>query len=158
MTDIRIEWDADGAPRGDLVLESGDLATDDGLETAIVASLFTDRRALPSDPLPAGHEDLRGWWGDVVPAAEGDQTGSRLWLLAREKRTADVLNRAREYTREALQWLLDDGVATRLEVDVEYINSDWLALLVGVYQPDGQRLDGRYLYNWRAQAGAQTGA
>lgn len=155
MTDIRISWDTDtGVPRGDVALTTGDLATDDGLETAVLISLFTDRRALDSDELPAGSADLRGWWGDMAPPVEGDRIGSRLWLLSREKRTADVLNRAREYTREALAWMLDDEVATRLEVDVEYLNTDWLALLVRIVRPDGTTLDGRYDYNWRAQTGA----
>ena len=155
MTDMRIAWDTvDGVPRGDLALTTGDVATDEGLETAVLISLFTDRRALASDELPAGGTDRRGWWGDVEPPAEGDEIGSRLWLLRREKRTADVLNRAREYAREALQWLLDDQVATAVAVDVEYINTDWLALLVRITRPDGGELDGRYEYNWRAQ---QTG-
>ncbi|PSJ23572.1 hypothetical protein CVH10_01535 [Halomonas sp. ND22Bw] len=152
MTDIRLGWREELAS-ADVVLSptGGDLETDDGLETAVIVSLFTDRRALDDDRLPAEADDRRGWWGDVAPPVEGDQTGSRLWLLAREKRTADVLNRAREYTREALAWLLEDRVATRVEVDVEYLDVDWLALLVEIHRPDGSRLSGRYRYNWRAQ-------
>ena len=39
-----------------------------------------------------------------------------LWLLAREKRTPAVLARAELYVREALQWLVDDGVASAIAV------------------------------------------
>ncbi|WP_251976709.1 phage GP46 family protein [Salinicola avicenniae] len=154
MPDIRLEWSGEGAPYGDVALAAADLETDDGLETAVLVSLFTDRRALDSDELPAGAEDRRGWWGDVAATVEGDQVGSRLWLLSREKRTADVLNRAREYAREALRWLLDDEVATRVEVDADYINTDWLALRVEITRPGEPVYRGRYEYNWRAQLGA----
>lgn len=70
-----------------------DLQGDDGLMTAVIISLFTDARAHDDDPLPDERvgvsSDRRGWWGDCLPDAQGEQTlesiGSRLWLLWREK-------------------------------------------------------------------------
>lgn len=118
MTDIRTimtpSHDPADPPRFDWAIQRGDLAPDDGLETAIILSLFTDRRALPDDPLPDGSDDRRGWWADAW--AEQGPVGSRLWLLEREKDTRDVVNRARDYAEEALQWLVDDGIAERIEV------------------------------------------
>lgn len=35
----------------------------DNITTNVIASLFTDRRAQPSDELPDGGTDRRGWWG-----------------------------------------------------------------------------------------------
>ena len=101
----------------DLGLTGGDLVAEEGLKTAVLLSLFTDRRAEEDDELPAEESDRRGWWGDLVPPAPRDRIGSKLWLLTREKLTRDVQNRAREYAREALQWLIDDRVAQSVSVD-----------------------------------------
>ncbi|MBM3114999.1 phage GP46 family protein [Jeongeupia naejangsanensis] len=86
------------------------LEIDNGLDSAVTLSLFTDRRAEPGDNVPG---DPRGWWGDAVPVKDERVVplGSRLWLLAREKQLPSTLRRAEDYAREALQWLIDDGVA-----------------------------------------------
>lgn len=104
------------------------LDMDDGLQTSVIISLFTDRRAEASD-LPAGANgaDRRGWWGDSFADVEGDKIGSRLWLLAREKQTQATLLKARDFALEALQWLLDDGIARQLTV-----TPTWMANGTGV--------------------------
>ena len=91
-----------------------DLQAEAGLDTAILISLFTDAR-VREDELPPGHTWRRGWWGDGVED-EPDITGSKLWVLRREKATQEVLVRARGYIREALAWMLRDGVAVAVNV------------------------------------------
>lgn len=69
--------------------------------------------------------------------------GSRLHLLHRAKNTARTELLAREYCREALQWLLDTGRATAVEVFAErdrQQNLNLLKLLVEVTQADGREL------------------
>ena len=89
------------------------------LETAVILSLFTDRRAGASDRLPDASSDRRGWWGDATdPAAP---MGSRLWLLAREKTTPALRLRVIDYVREALAWMIADGIADRIDVGAEYV-------------------------------------
>ena len=100
----------------DLWLTGGSLVTDEGLRTAVIVSLFSERRAEPADALPDGSSDRRGWWGDAYAAAEGDRIGSRLWLLGREKDLAAVARRAEEYARESLAWFLEDGIARAVTV------------------------------------------
>ena len=112
MTDARLVWD-DVIGAADLSLAGADFESDDGLETAVILSLFTDRR-IPAGDLPGGETDRRGWWGDAL-TDEGD-LGSRLWLVAREKTTATVLARAEHYAREALAWLVEDGLASSVDV------------------------------------------
>lgn len=108
---------------------------DDDLPRAVVNSLFCWRRAEPSDVRPGtSHE---GWWGDSFAAETGDRWGSRLWLLAREKLTPDVVNRAKQYAEEALQWLIDDGIAASVQVDAEVANNDRLNLAVTIFKPAG---------------------
>jgi len=45
--------------------------------------------------------------------------GSRLHELQREKNTPSTARKAEDYCREALQWLLDAGKATRIDIYTE---------------------------------------
>ena len=109
--DIKIRWDI-GLMAGDLSVVDEDLESESGLETAVIISLFTDRRARDDDELPdPNNSDKRGWWGDLVAEVADDQIGSRLWLLERAKTTENVLVKAKEYAEESLSWMIEDGVA-----------------------------------------------
>lgn len=121
---------------------------DETLIRAVIISLFTWRRANPDDPLPS--IDKFGWWGDNFPSVLNDRIGSRLWLLSREKLTAATVNRAREYAKEAVQWLTVDGVAARVDVEAERQGIDRIALACRVYRkaPTGAVLDLRFSDLW----------
>lgn len=114
MSDIALLFDS-GAWGADLGLVGGDLVLDDGLRTAAIISIFSDARALDDDVLPDG-ADRRGWWGDCGNDDPSDRLGSRLWLLAREKATDRTAIRARDICREALAWMIADGIAAAVEV------------------------------------------
>lgn len=109
-------------PAFDWLLDAPSLANDDSLETAIIISLFTDRRANNDDIIPDGSNNRRGWWADTYAEIEGDNTGSRLWLLHREKDMQIIVNRAHDYVVEALQWLIDDGVANHIDVITGWVD------------------------------------
>jgi phage gp46-like protein len=67
--------------------------------------------------------------------------GSRLHLLQRAKNTEKTAALAEEYCREALQWLIDTGRATKVDVHTERDRSQdlhRLKLLVEVTQADGR--------------------
>jgi phage gp46-like protein len=149
MSDISLTWQTFAA---DFTIAANDLQTDAGLESAVLISLFTDRRATLNDVIPDGTDDRRGWWGDSFPAVAADLIGSRLWLLHREKELQTVLNRAQEYGREALQWMIDDRVLARIDVTAEVVRRGVLGLLVVPYRPDGRSTQFRYELNWRQQA------
>lgn len=142
---------------GELVLSGFDLARDDGLETGVIISLFTDRRAS-SEQIPAElpQDDLRGYWGDVSNATPSDQTGSLLWLLAREKQLPQVLSRAKQYCLEALAWMVDDLIATRVEVTTEYGARGWMWITVDIFRPTGSPVRYRFNYEWAAQAAKRS--
>lgn len=150
VSDIGLTWDpASGS--ADFAIEDGDLAVDEGLRTAVMLSLFLDRRAEPGDVLPEG-TDRRGSWMDLVPVVTGDKIGSRLWLLARVKQTADVLPRAREYAREALEWLTVDKVATAVDVVAEFMSEPrGLALAVTIHRPKLDPVTYRFGSVWAAE-------
>lgn len=134
--------------QGDLSIAGADLATDAGLYSAIVVSLLTDRRARADDALPSGDRDRRGWWGDTLAAQQGDQVGSRLWLLAREKQLTSVLARAEEYAGEALAWLVEDRIARSVQVTAEVTRPGMLGLLVQVTRPAGDVVEHRFSHVW----------
>lgn len=151
MADIALVQDDLG--QWDVALDGYDLQRDDGLETAVTISLFSDRRAtLEELPAELPQDDLRGYWGDVRTAVQGDKTGSHLWLLAREKETAETLARARKYAREALQWMLDDRVSNRVDVAASYLRRGVMLLAIDIYRPGGKLARYRFEYEWAAQA------
>lgn len=160
MTDLALVWNADSFT-GDLLLSGGRLASDDGLRTAILISLFTDARAADDAVLPEDGDDRRGWWGDALAEGAGpdagtardpDRIGSLLWLLARSKITDRVIAQAHHTCHEALAWLVRDGVAAAVRVFVEAQGSR-LAIAVELDRPSGpgrQRFD----FTWEASTNA----
>ena len=142
---------------GDLVLFGFDLERDDGLETAVIISLFTDRRASAEQiPPEYPQDDLRGYWGDITNASATDQTGSLLWLLAREKQLPQILSRAEQYCREALAWMIDDMVATKISVVASFYSLGVMLLEINIDRPTGPAVRYRYNYEWSAQAGKRA--
>lgn len=135
MADLetRISVIGGGQQLMDLTLDGFMLAEDDGLVTAVIISLFTDRQANADDTLPSG-KHRRGWWGDDFAAA-GDKIGSRLWLNESAKQLGAVLAKDREYALEALQWLLDDGVASAVDVVSSNPRSGVRALDIAISRP-----------------------
>ncbi|SIT43657.1 Mu-like prophage FluMu protein gp46 [Paraburkholderia piptadeniae] len=145
MSDITIVWDVDNS-RGDWLLVGPALATGNDLDNGILISLFTDRTANTDDAIPDGTNDPRGWWGDI---GEDVPIGSRLWLLSRAKQTQETLNNAVDYTREALEWMIDDGVAARIDVLAQWVRSSFLGLQVTLYKQDGTTVASKsYAWAW----------
>lgn len=113
----------------DYAVANGSLAADHDIKTAVLISLFTDRRAEDDDALPNPGGSKRGWWADALNTR---RIGSRLWLLSREKQLREVVLRAKEYAEEALAWLVEEGVARSVEVTAEIAGPGVLALSVSV--------------------------
>lgn len=117
----------------DLPVRKGDLMGDNSLGTEVMVSLFTDVRA-EKDELPPEYSDLRGWWADALLSMQGDEqgTGSKLWLLRRQKQLESVLVQAEAYARSALQWLIDEGLAGAVSVTAESPVQGTLVLTVSI--------------------------
>jgi phage gp46-like protein len=122
------------------------------LPRAVLISLFTWRRANPDDDLPG--KDKFGWWGDTYPEIVNDRIGSRLWLLSRAKLTRQTVLKAKEYAEEALQWLIDDGVADGVTVEAERQGLDRLALGVLLVRGDKTLVNIRFVDVWNYLPGA----
>jgi len=141
--DIEIAFDTT-LMEGDFSFNSSiqDLTSESGIKTSVIISLFTDRKAEKDDVLPdSNNSDRRGWWGDLTsPETENDRIGSRLWLLSREKTLETVLVKAKQYAEEALEWMVEDKIVSKIEIKAERqgtIGNDILALLIQIHTIKG---------------------
>lgn len=146
--DAQLIFGCDAEVCADLAVVCGDLAVGNDLSTAVMLSLFSDRRANEDDKIPDGI-DPRGWWADAM---DGQLIGSRLWLLERARSLPETFALAKEYAEEALQWLIDDGIAAKVEVAaVPMRGTDCdcvLSLRIQITKPDGKSLGWKYRYAW----------
>lgn len=131
---------------GDVSLQSGDLVAENSLQTALMLSLFTDRRASAEQLERFGGDQPRGWWGDADARVAGDEFGSLLWLLEREVQSAETLNRAREYAEQAVAWIIEDGIAQEIPVLAEFPRTNMLALQISPVRARGPRE--RFAFVW----------
>lgn len=132
----------------DLAIKNGDFEFDEGLETAIAISLFTDKR-VTDEELPDLETNKRGWWGDMFPEVDQDQIGSRIWTLRRRKRTTEVLRLFEDYAKEALEWMIEDGVANSVSVVASYDQNGFLQGEVTIEKPPGN--ESRFIVLWDEQ-------
>ena len=109
------------------------------LATAIIISLFTDKRASIDDKLPFNETNRRGWVGDeftpLDATARRDDWGTLLWLIYVGKVTADIPAFAEFTCKEGLAWLVRSGIASRVAVAAEWVN-DRLAIRPQIYKPE----------------------
>jgi len=143
VVDLRLRLNEDGA---DLVLEDGDLALDGGLESAALAALFTDGRVDP--PAPPVDGERRGYWADTA----ADRYGSLLWTQDRQTIRTPVLVKIQEHAGRALGWMLEDGIAERIEVVAGRFGREVVTLEVTILRGSANRWAGI----WASIADATT--
>lgn len=131
-----------------------DLLSDDGLDTAVLISLFTDALAPADAKLPNDDGDRRGTWMDepLDGSPITDRMGSLFWLLSRVKATQQVRLDAIAYGKAALQWLIDDGIAASVDVTADWNAMDFLAIQI-VITRGAAKASRKYDFLWSASAG-----
>lgn len=148
--DLRVSFDTTTLT-GDLAFVAGELQDENGLYTAVVLSVFTDAR-LPDDvALPLGETSRRGVFFDGLDGDADDRFGSLLWTLQGEKQTETTRLRAIGYVRDALAWMVTDGVARQIDVEAEWLRDGVLGLAVAIWRPAGEAE--RFALYWRDMAG-----
>lgn len=138
MLDIALAYDP-VARRADMVFGGRDFALDRTPATALIISVGCERRARDDDELPDAVSDFfnpstlsskRGWWGDSLNPA-GRLTGSRMWLLQRQKHTEAVRRAAETYLAEACQ-RFDRDLGMAVQITVRWLADGILAYRVRV--------------------------
>lgn len=122
--------------------DDGDIKTDDSFDSAIVVSLFADRRALASQVLPP--ELRRGWIGDEF--TPGFQIGSHLWLFDQSRHTQNVANDMGDAAQLAVDWfvkeeLLESVRALGIRLD------NGIELRIRFVRPNG-KVENRFFTFW----------
>ena len=124
--------------------KKGDLKTVDGMETALLVSLFTDARLDESQvppPLARG-----GWVGNIRTAKEPRDLGGKLWALENARLTTYTLAQRKEQCTRCMDWLLKDGLI-RNAAAVSSYNNDTIADNIQITARDGAKYEAVYL--WR---------
>jgi len=112
----------------DLGFDNGDLYSTDGFTSALLMSIFCERRAKPSEVAPP--EKRRGWWGNAFLGFADFEMGSKLWLLSQARADQNSLNNSITYVNNALKWLIDDKYVDKVIVGAEYDSQNRLLLAI----------------------------
>jgi phage gp46-like protein len=159
MTDIRLVEvvSLEAMAMDMLLLPTGQLDTTEELATAIRVALGTNALANAEDGLPdPDSTDRQGWWGDYQ-AQEiwgGWPIGSRHWLLRRAKMTdtasaeGPTVQRARDYTVEALQPFVEQRVFTSFEVISIRPMVDRVYVNVRIFRGPKENIELRFQMLW----------
>jgi len=127
--DVRLICTTDG---GDVAFANGQPDMDQGLETAVYISLFSSKT----------------WWGNALG---GSALGSDLETILSQTLSNRTRLDAEEYARQALRWMLEEGIAKAVTVAATIPRVDTLLLTVTVEQPGNAISRLRYQINWAAQ-------
>jgi phage gp46-like protein len=143
-TDLYIAQDAEGI--FDLVIDEDDrdFKTTDGLDSSIVVSLFSDRRAYANEVPDALQR--RGWIGDLVSEVSNDRHGSGLWLYEQHRLVGETSIGVRNEAVAAFNWAQDDGLADHAEAEVLAVPSKRQIILnITLHLLDGGRTSRAYV-------------
>lgn len=124
----------DAGDGGDLLIVNGQPEMDDGLQNAVFLSLFTDN----------------AWWANSI-LPDNEQATSELSTLDRSVLTNKTRLDAEEYARQALSWMVSDGLASKISVSAEIVAIGVLGLIITIDQP-GKQSTVRYKINWENMA------
>lgn len=126
-TDLHVEQDEEGIFDIWIDFDNSDFGLTEGLESAVLASLFSDRRAAKDEvPDPMRR---RGWIGNLVAEVHGDNFGSGLWLYEQKRLSGDVVIGLRLEAEQALMWMVEQSLATGVSARVVAVAANRQVLL-----------------------------
>ena len=128
------------------------------IKTAVLLLLFTDARVDPTNLRFEHKGDPRGWAGDGfdVDTASGEAPlGSRLWLYRRSILIAKTFAEIRDEIDRALQPLIKQGAAVRIDVTGELLSSqNTVRAAIDIYGRDKDKVySARFDPLWRRADG-----
>lgn len=125
--------------------DAGGINTDDFFDTALLMSIFAERRASASE-VP-NSQQRRGWIGNESNA-DGFEIGSKVWLFEQARLSHDTFNGITSAATDGLQWLIDDGFAINIVVNTLLI-SGTVTLQIDIFRPNSP-VDRRFFDLWDA--------
>lgn len=124
------------------IADNGDILTKDFFDTAVLMSLFAERRANASEVSASEHR--RGWIGNE--STTGFENGSKLWLYSQAKLTRVNINAIETAVFNGLEWFVKDNVAVRIEVNASAVE-DGVSIEVIIERANSE-VDKRYFTIW----------
>ena len=129
MSDLYLRPTENG---GEIEYDSrNDFILTDGLFTACYISLF-------SEP----------YWGNSILPVE-NRLVSTLNQLFERPISSNTRNQAIRITENALNWLIENNIASEIQVDCEIQNISTIIIIVKIIQPDENIQEFGYTLNWR---------
>ena len=110
---------------------NGQFEIDESFDTSLVMSIGVDARATDQEII---HKELQR--GNLINLFNGINNGSKLWLLNQARSNNETRNRAIDYMKKCLQWLIDDGFLGDVIVNGE-LKVNGLLLNVVLKRKDG---------------------
>lgn len=117
----------DGA---DFLIESGQPNMDEGLENAVYLSIFGGA----------------SWWGNCV-SSSSEKLNSNFETINNRTLTNKTRQDAENYAKDALAWLVPEGVAKSVIVEAVIPSVGMLGLIITIEQP-AKTSTIRYQINW----------
>ena len=120
----------------------GDIKTVDFFDTAILYSLFGERRASADEVVDAHRR--RGWIGN-----SDFENGSKLWLYSQARLTRDTMNSVQDEAKKSLDWMVEDGLAVSIGDPTVALSGGRLLLEV-IISRSRDKIDRRLYDVWEA--------
>lgn len=130
---------------GEIEVINGIVSMDGGLRTSVYLSLF------------GGNEDDDGlqnnaftWWGNIDEAIESRKYISRTQnIIDKIPATSSNLLKLQDAVENDLQWLLDDNVATSIDVAISIPGLNKVDILINIVSIDLEQ-NLQFSANWKA--------
>ncbi|NIP56134.1 hypothetical protein GWN42_31340 [candidate division KSB1 bacterium] len=122
-----------------IVVKGGQPVMDEGFENAVNISLFT----------------LPGWFGNIFAENETERIGSEFTSTATGTITRTTLNDTRDLAQQELSWMIEQNIASEIDVNVSNPNSKNIQVEERIKRPSGDvetLRQTRYGQNWISQS------
>jgi len=148
VSDLLLKNLEDGTCDLDFDSVSLDLKTSDSLFNCVTLSLGTFAREKKLEKVISNlNPSIGGWWGDSLNAEYN--LGSNVYEAIPGKSVDSSLKDVERLSKDALQWLVDDGIAQSVGCSAKFEGS---VIVIGVViaKPSGEVAEYSYELNWEA--------
>lgn len=115
---IDFKFKQDGLDNWDINFSGGDIEATQGLDSAIYLSILSENRASSSQIKDS--RSRRGHFANEFNNIQNSEVGSLVWYYTQQavntQANASLIQNA---IRDSLSWILDQGIASDLEVNIE---------------------------------------
>lgn len=148
-TDLKLNFDEDTKSYDIGFASDGDFEMSDGLEAAVLMSIYGEVRANGSEVVKAIFR--RGDWSNELNDVVDYEVGSKFWLLEMARADQNSLNVGIDSIELGLAWLFEDNIVNDINVTGE-IGNNQLTFFVEITQKNDE------INTYRFEAYEATGA